>query len=118
MAAITLIAAVSLFVSGSIVAYSVLLGGLISALPNAFFASQAFKYQGARNAKNVVKSFMRGEIGKIVMTIALFALSFGLLPTKSELALILGFIATQFIGVVASMRIDFTPTHNRTQTRS
>lgn len=114
LAAITLVAIVSLLFSGSIVAYSLLLGGLISALPNAFFAAQAFKYRGARNAKKVVKSFMRGEIGKIAMTIGLFALCFGLITTLNELALILGFMATHFIGIVASMRIDYTPTGKRT----
>lgn len=106
---VTLISGVTLLISGIIVAYSVLLGGLISALPNSFFTSQAFRYQGARNAEKVVKSFMRGEIGKIAITIAMFALCFGLLSPLSELALILGFIATQFIGVLASTRIDYTP---------
>ena len=59
LAATIFIAAVSLLFSGSVIAYSVLLGGLISALPNSYFAFQAFKYQGARNADKVVKSFIK-----------------------------------------------------------
>lgn len=114
LAAVTLIAVVSLLVSGSIVAYSVMLGGLISALPNSFFVAQAYKYQGARNAEKVVKSFMKGEVGKIAFTIVLFALSFSLITNLNELALILGFIATHFIGVMASVRIDYSPSSNRT----
>ena len=60
------------------VGYSALLGGLISAVPNSYFALQAFKFQGAQNADKVVKSFIRGELGKIVFTGVLFALSFTL----------------------------------------
>lgn len=108
------IAAVFLLLSGTITAYSVLLGGLISALPNSYFAQQAFKFQGARNADKVVKSFVRGELGKLGITIVLFALSFTLITNLSELALILGFIATHFVGVMMSGAISYSPSSNKT----
>jgi len=114
LAATIFIAAVSLLFSGSVIAYSVLLGGLISALPNSYFAFQAFKYQGARNADKVVKSFIKGELGKIGITIVLFALSFALITNLSELALILGFITTHFVGVMISGLIGYSPTSNKT----
>ena len=114
LAATIFIAAVSLLFSGSVIAYSVLLGGLISALPNSYFAFQAFKYQGARNADKVVKSFIKGELGKIGITIVLFALSFSLITNLSELALILGFITTHFVGVMMSGLIGYSPTSNKT----
>ena len=114
LAATIFIAAVSLLFSGSVIAYSVLLGGLISALPNSYFAFQAFKYQGARNADKVVKSFIKGELGKIGITIVLFALSFTLITNLSELALILGFITTHFVGVMISGLIGYSPTSNKT----
>tara|TARA_B100000029_G_scaffold218163_2_gene215967 strand:+ start:2321 stop:2713 length:393 start_codon:yes stop_codon:yes gene_type:complete len=114
LAATIFIAAVSLLFSGSVIAYSVLLGGLISALPNSYFAFQAFKYQGARNADKVVKSFIKGELGKIGITIVLFALSFALITNLSELALILGFITTHFVGVMMSGLIGYSPTSNKT----
>ena len=110
-----LIALVSLLLSGSITAYSVLLGGLISALPNSYFAVQAFKYQGASNADKVVKSFIRGELGKLGITLVLFALSFTLITNLNELALILGFISVHFSGVMVSAMINFRPSHKRTQ---
>ena len=90
-------------------AYSVLMGGLISALSNSYFALHAFKYGGARNAERVVKSFIKGELGKIVITIVLFALSFTLITNLNELALILGFIATHFVGVMMSGLISYSP---------
>ena len=114
LAATVFIAAVSLLFLGNVYAYSVLLGGLISALPNSYFALQAFKYQGARNADKVVKSFIRGQLGKIGITIVLFALSFTLITNLSELALILGFITAHFVGVMMSGLISYSPTSNKT----
>ena len=108
------IAVISLLISGSILAYSLLLGGLISAVPNSYFAFHAYRYQGARNAQNVVKGFIRGELGKIIMTVVLFALSFKLITSLNELALILGFTLIHFVGVVMSGFINYRPTHNKT----
>jgi ATP synthase protein I len=98
-----------LFLIDKVVAYSVLLGGVISALPNSYFVLQAFRFQGARNADRVVKSFIRGELGKIGVTIILFALSFTLITNLSEIALILGFIAVHFAGVVMSGFVSYSP---------
>ena len=75
---------------------------------------QAFKYQGARSADKVVKSFIRGELGKIGITIVLFALSFTLITNLNELALILGFIATHFVGVMMSGLISYSPSSDKT----
>lgn len=97
-----------------VTAYSALIGGLISAIPNSYFALHAFKYSGARNADRVVKSFIRGEFGKIIITVVLFALSFTLITSLNELALILGFIATHFTGVMMSGFISYSPHSNKT----
>lgn len=105
----SVIAAIFLLFTNTITAYSIFLGGLISALPNSYFALHAFRYHGARNAKKVVKGFIRGELGKIIITIVLFALSFTLITNLNELALILGFIATHFCGVVMSGLISYSP---------
>ena len=113
LAVSTFVAIISLFVSGTVLAYSILLGGLISALPNSYFALHALRYQGARNAQRVVKSFMRGELGKIIITAVVFALSFALITTLNELALILVFILTQFVGVAMSGFISYSPVVNK-----
>jgi len=112
LVATAFIAAISLLVSGTIMAYSVLLGGLISALPNSYFATHAFRYSGARSADKVVKSFIRGELGKLGITLVLFALCFSLITNLNELALILGFIAIQFFGVMMSGLINYSPSGN------
>ena len=103
-----------LSIFGVVAGYSALLGGLISAVPNSYFALHAFKFQGARNADKVVKSFIRGELGKIVFTGVLFALSFTLVTSLDELALIAGFVATHFVGEVMTGIIDYSPTRKNT----
>ena len=105
---------VCLSIFGVVAGYSALLGGLISAVPNSYFALYAFKFQGARNADKVVKSFIRGELGKIVFTGVLFALSFTLVTSLDELALIAGFVSAHFVGVVMSGTIDYSPTRKNT----
>ena len=105
---------VCLSIFGVVAGYSALLGGLISAVPNSYFALHAFKFQGARNADKVVKSFIRGELGKIVFTGVLFALSFTLVTSLDELALIVSFVAAHFVGVVMSGTIDYSPTRKNT----
>ncbi|MDG2338472.1 MAG: ATP synthase subunit I [Gammaproteobacteria bacterium] len=108
------IAVASLLISGTALAYSTLLGGFISALPNSYFAFHAYRYQGARNAHNVVKGFIHGELGKIIITVVLFALTFTLITSLNELALILGFIVAHFTGVVTSGFISYSPPGNNT----
>lgn len=110
-----LLTAIFLLFATLTTAYSILLGGLISALSNSYFVVQAFRFQGARNAKKVVNSFIKGELGKILISIVLFALSFTLITNLNELALILGFVATHFCGVVSSSRISYTPVVEKQQ---
>ena len=114
LAATVFIAVISLLISGIILAYSLLLGGLISAVPNSYFAFHAYRYQGAINAQKVVKGFIRGELGKIIMTVVLFALSFTLITSLNELVLILGFTLIHFVGVIMSGFISYSPTQNKT----
>ena len=108
------VAVIFLLISDVVLSYSLLVGGLISAVPNSYFALHAYRYQGARNAQNVVKGFIRGELGKIIMTVVLFALSFTLITSLNELALILGFTLVHFVGVVMSGFISYSPPQNKT----
>lgn len=71
-----LLATIAILLSGTLAMVSVLLGGLVSIVPNAYFARKMFQYQGAREAKQIVSSFYKGEAMKIVLSIALFAIVF------------------------------------------
>jgi ATP synthase protein I len=55
---------VMISMTDKLMAVSVLMGGLIQILPQAWFSWQAFKYAGANNVDKVVQSMYRGELGK------------------------------------------------------
>jgi ATP synthase protein I len=61
---------------GNVAGYSALIGGLIAWLPNLYFAHKAFRFSGARAAREIVRSFYAGEAGKLILTFVLFALAF------------------------------------------
>ena len=71
-----LFASVAMLISGKMAVETVVLGGLVSIIPNALFARILFKHQGAQAAKQIVKGFYRGEAAKILLTILLFGLVF------------------------------------------
>lgn len=75
-------------------AVSVLLGGAVCIIPNIYFASNLFKYHGAKAAKQIVNSFYKGEALKIVMSIFLFTLVF-VLCTIDPLVFFAAYIAVQ-----------------------
>ncbi|WP_068547049.1 ATP synthase subunit I [Thalassotalea crassostreae] len=77
-------------------AQSAIAGGLVSIIPNFVFALKAFRYAGARAAKQVVDSFYSGVKLKMVLTAILFSLCFKFL----ELAL-LPFFVTYSLAMVA-----------------
>ena len=82
---------------GVVAAYSALLGGLVCLVPNCYFAYRAFKFQGARAARHIVRSFYAGEAGKIMITALLFALVFSRVSPINALAVLLGFGAIQLV---------------------
>ena len=100
-----LLAATFLWTTDAAIARSVIAGGLISAVSNGYFVVRAFRYQGAENADKIVRSFLRGEIGKIVIAILLFALSFNFLEDLNVAALFSGFLFAHLIGISASSRM-------------
>lgn len=82
---------------GLTAAYSVFLGGLICLVPNCYFAYRAFKFRGARAAREIVRSFYVGEAGKLLLTAILFAIVFSSVKPLNALALFLGFAAIQLV---------------------
>jgi ATP synthase protein I len=75
-----------------IVGYSVLIGGLIQIVPQAWFTRQAYKYTGARQVDLMVRAMYRGETGKIVLTAAMFVITFMLWKQLHFLAVFSTFI--------------------------
>lgn len=77
----------------TVVAYSVLLGGLIQLIPQAWFARQAFRYAGARRVQSIVSAMYWGETGKVVLSAMLFTTTFLLVSPLNVGALFGSFVA-------------------------
>ncbi|MES2917879.1 MAG: ATP synthase subunit I [Pseudomonadota bacterium] len=73
------------------------LGAGIAIAGSLYFALQAFRHAGARQAPQVVHSFYKGEAGKFVITVLLFAAVFaGVKPLQAGW-LLTGFILEQLV---------------------
>ena len=93
-----------LFFLDKAVTYSVLVGGLIQIVPQAWFARQAFKFSGARQAPSVVRAMYRGEMGKVLLTAALMAIVFALYKQWNYFALFAAFVAMIPLQVIFTKR--------------
>lgn len=83
-------------------AKSALAGGLICALPNAYFAWRVFKYTGARQSQHVLQSFYRGEAWAFLLTMIGFGVAFTRLEPINEYALFASFAAVKASHVLAA----------------
>jgi ATP synthase protein I len=85
----------------TVLAYSVLSGGLIAIVPQAYFATLAFRWRGARSAAAIARSSYLGEMGKYLLSMAGFALVFAVLRPLDGPAVFVGYLAmliTQITG--------------------
>lgn len=86
---------------GIVAGYSALAGGLIAFVANLYFALKAFRYAGARSTGAIVRSLWSGEMGKQILTAALFALVFAGVRPLEPLALFAGFLLVLAMGASA-----------------
>ncbi|GLK59311.1 F0F1 ATP synthase subunit I [Azotobacter vinelandii] len=96
---------------GLVAGYSALLGSLIAWLANLYFAHRAFRYFGARSARAVVQSLWSGEMGKMILTAALFALVFVGVRPLEPLALFGGYLLVLGVGASALLLMRNKPKH-------
>jgi ATP synthase protein I len=89
---------------GSVLAYSVLLGGLISLIPSTGFAVLVFRHSGARAVGAVVRNALLGELMKLGLIGAGFALVFVLVDPLHVIGLFTGFVFVHLAGLVATIR--------------
>jgi len=89
---------------GGVVAWSAALGGVISILPNAYFAHCVFRHTGARSIEKAVRSAYQGEVVKLLMMGAGFALVFTLVEPLEASAVFGGFLVVHAGGLLAVVR--------------
>ncbi len=95
-ATVLVVVALAAIGGGVSAAVSALLGGLVCLLPSGYFAWRAFRYQGARFARDIVKSFYRAEAGKFGLTAALFTLVFVTVPPSNPAYFFGTYVVTLF----------------------
>ena len=83
-------------------AQSFLAGGLVSAIPQAWFARGVFRWRGAQMAKRSVHAGYAAEIGKYGLSAAGFAMVFALLRPISGGAVFVGFAAMLAIQIAGA----------------
>jgi len=109
------LAVLAQLILGTVVAYSVLLGGLLSLVPNAYFAYKVTRHAGARATDRMVRSAYIGEVMKLALTGAGFALVFTQVRPLHVVGLFCGFIVVHLVGLVALARATM---HLRTRQRN
>ena len=102
---VLLIAAAGLLLVNTTSAYSALLGGLISIVPNVYFAITAYRFSGARSAQRVAHSMYRGEVIKFVLSAAGFASVFVLVKPIAAGLLFTAFILTMVLNTLLIFRL-------------
>ncbi len=85
-----------------VIAYSILSGGLIAIVPQAWFATVAFRRRGARSARAIARSSYAGEVGKFLLSVAGFAAVFAAVRPIDGLAVFAGYLAMLAIQITGS----------------
>ncbi|NQX87358.1 MAG: ATP synthase subunit I [Halioglobus sp.] len=88
--------------SDGVCAYSVLAGGLIAIVPQAWFARMAFRRRGAQAAKAIARFSYMGELGKFVLAGAGFAAVFATVRPIDGAAVFAGYIAMLMLQITGS----------------
>ena len=82
---------------GEVGAVSALLGGVAVVIPNAFLAARLLRPTRDESLTAIMRSAWIGEIGKLLLTVLLFAAIFGAVRPLEPVAFFSGFIAAQMV---------------------
>jgi ATP synthase protein I len=83
--------------------YSILSGGLIAIVPQAYFAARVFRRVGAQSAQAIARASYSGEIGKFALiTAAGFAVVFAAVTPIDGLAVFIGYLIMLTIQITGS----------------
>ncbi len=100
--AILVLLCLFLLASDKVRAYSVLSGGLIAILPQAYFAALTFRWRGARSARAIARSSYAGQVGKFLLSVAGFAAVFVALRPIDAPAVFAGYLVMLVIQITGS----------------
>lgn len=79
-------------------------GAVIVLVGQIFFVTRVFRHAGATSARHIVKEFFRGEAGKFLLTVLLFAAVLIRFNDINTGWLLTGFVLQQLVGSAALIR--------------
>jgi len=82
---------------GEVAGASALLGGAAVVIPNGFLAARLLQPSRDESARVIMRAAWIGEIGKLLLTVLLFAAIFGAVRPLEPPAFFGGFIAAQLV---------------------
>lgn len=88
-----------------VVGRSLLAGGVLFLLPQAWFGHTAFRHRGAKFAREAVRGLYRAETGKFLLTCAGFATVFVLVRPLHAAAFFGAYIALYVVNTVLLARL-------------
>ena len=97
-----------------VIAYSAFLGGLISAIPGAYFAFKMFQHRGASETEKMIASVFKGEAIKLGLMAAGFALTFASVKPLAPIWVFVGFLVVHLAGIYGAYRLT-KPKTDRTK---
>jgi len=103
--AVLLAACLCLSLWDATVARSVLAGGLIAVIPQAWFARRVFRSRGAPSAETVARDGYAAEVGKFALAAAGFGLVFALVRPLAAWAVFAGYGAMLIVQVAGAWKL-------------
>lgn len=103
---IVLVLGVLLCVLYPVIGLSTLVGGMIFVIPNTYFTFYAFRYSGGQWAPWILRSFYRGQAGKLVLVGVGFAMAFKLVNPLHPIALFGTFVFMNFVHILVAANIS------------
>ena len=84
--------------------WSAAAGAVIELAGRAYFSFYAFRFIGARQMREVMRSFRKGELGKFMLVALLFAALFAQGSAVAPAAVFGGYLVAWLLGTVLGMR--------------
>ena len=91
---------------GYVVAISTIAGGLIASMANGYFAWKVFAKQQETESAEILSTYYRAEVGKIILTVMLFVFVFNTIKPLSVIALMSAYLLITMIPWLASFFIN------------
>ncbi|HED36559.1 MAG TPA: hypothetical protein ENJ08_20365 [Gammaproteobacteria bacterium] len=91
---------------GQTIALSVISGGLIASLPNAWFGWKVFSGSAQAESTEILSTCYRAEIGKVILTVMLFLIAILTIKPINIIALMCAYLFITMIPWLASFFIN------------